>query len=116
MAGAFGICRRDGVMEAAVAHVTERIRRPADHQWNGWLDRQFRKVENGLDHLSTICQDGAKRADLFTITLACTLEYLDMRFPEYDWRAAHHKLANWLKEFERRPSMRLLAQNASEGY
>lgn len=95
----------DGVMEAAVAHVVERMRRPADYQWNGWLDRQISKIENGLDHLSTICPDDPKRADLFTITLACTLEYLDTRIPEHDWRAAHPKLATWLKEFEQRPSM-----------
>ena len=95
----------DGVMEAAVTHVMERIRRPNEFVWNGWLERQFSKIQQGLDGLSRLCPDDSTRVDLFTITLACTLEYLDMRFPDFDWRAAQPKLAAWLAEFGRRESM-----------
>lgn len=94
----------DGIMEAAVAHVVERIRRPEERQWEGWLDRQADKIRRGLDHLVAL---PARRqsADLFTITLGCTLAYLDRRLPDLGWRSAHPDLAAWLDDFASRPSM-----------
>ena len=42
---------------------------------------------------------------LGSITVGCALGYLDLRFPEDDWRAGHPKLAAWYEGFSQRPSM-----------
>jgi glutathione S-transferase len=39
------------------------------------------------------------------IAAASLLTYLDFRWPSRDWRAAHPRLAAWLDEMERRPSL-----------
>ncbi len=38
------------------------------------------------------------------IAIFCALSYLDFRFPDLDWRPAHRPLADWLADFEKRPS------------
>lgn len=95
----------DGVMEAAVAHVVERLRRPPERQWDGWLVRQEQKIGRGLDHLASLPAAGRTGVDLFTITLACSLAYLDRRLPALGWRDRHPGLAVWQEDFAQRPSM-----------
>lgn len=95
----------DGIMEAAVAHVVERIRRPEERRWEGWLDRQADKIRRGLDHLAALPDARRRPVDLFTVTLGCTLAYLDRRLPDIGWRRAHPDQAAWLDDFASRPSM-----------
>jgi glutathione S-transferase len=40
------------------------------------------------------------------ITIGCALGYLDFRFADFDWRAAHPKLTRWFETFSNRPSAR----------
>jgi glutathione S-transferase len=40
------------------------------------------------------------------IAIGCALCYLDFRFADEDWRAAHPGIARWHREFCRRPSVR----------
>ena len=94
----------EGLMEAAVAHVVERLRRPPGLVWPGWLERQERKVAGALDALAPMPLPD--RADLGAITLGCALSYLDIRLSEVDWRARAPRLADWHGEFARRRSMR----------
>jgi len=95
----------DGVMEAAVAHVTERLRRPAQFVYPGWLDRQAGKVERTLAVLAADFEVPGSRVDIASITLACALSYLDIRLPELAWRSGRQSLADWQLGFEARPSM-----------
>jgi glutathione S-transferase len=39
------------------------------------------------------------------VAAACLLSYLDFRWPSLDWRAGRPRLAAWLGEMERRPSL-----------
>jgi hypothetical protein len=40
------------------------------------------------------------------IALASALGYLDLRFPDLDWRGAYPGLSAWFASFDQRPSMR----------
>ena len=95
----------DGIMEAAVAHVTERLRRPAQFVYTGWLERQVVKIRDTLDNIADVFGAPDSRIDLSSITLACALSYLDIRLPELAWRENHRVLADWHRDFDARPSM-----------
>lgn len=95
----------DGIMDAAVAHVVERIRRPAGMVWAGWLERQESKIEGALGSLAGMPAETRAGLDLHTVTLGCALAYLDRRLPLLGWRDRHPGLAAWLDAFATRPAM-----------
>jgi glutathione S-transferase len=97
----------DGIIDAAVAIVLER-RRPAHQQNDDWVARQHGKVERGLQSLShdlgerPWCHgDGYSLAD---IAVGCCLGYLDLRFPEIDWKERYPNLKALQAKLEARPS------------
>lgn len=94
------IALAQGLIDASFGMVIER-RRPAERQWDAWLERLRRAVDRTLPRLDI---DGG-RFDLGDITAACALAYLDFRLPEIRWRETHHRLAAWLDAVNRRPSM-----------
>jgi glutathione S-transferase len=97
----------DGLMEAAVLSVLE-ARRPAEQQSRDWVERQGRKVSQGLKAAS---QDLGEKTwcagDSYTladIALGCALGYLNFRFPGLDWRAQYPNLKRHAgKLFKRAP-------------
>jgi glutathione S-transferase len=89
-----------GLTDAAFGIVIER-RRPAERQWDSWIDRLRRAVERTLPRVTV----APGRFDLGDIALACALAYLDFRLTEIGWRHAHPALAGWLDEVNLRPSM-----------
>ncbi len=94
----------DGLMEAAVAHVIESLRRPQEYVYPGYLERQMAKMLGAIDALEARRGDLAI-VDLGSITTACALGYLDFRFPDLDWRKRAPGLGAWYAEFAKRPSM-----------
>lgn len=99
----------DGAMEAAVAYVIEALRRPQDYVYQGNLDRQLDKIARAADALEARAGDLAE-VDLGSVTTACTLGYLDLRFKDkFDWRARAPKLAAFYAQFAKRPSMQKTA-------
>lgn len=96
----------DGIMTAAVAHVTERLRRPADRIHDGYLQRQERKIVNALAYLAQLPEPAAQHVDVAAITLACALRYLQIRLPELQWERRAATLYEWYRNFAARPSMR----------
>ncbi|MBR0745655.1 hypothetical protein JQ582_17125 [Bradyrhizobium japonicum] len=46
-----------------------------------------------------------ERVDIGTISFACAFGYLDLRFPDFDWRSRQPKCAAWFTSFEARTSM-----------
>lgn len=89
-----------GLTDAAFGMVIER-RRPAERQWDDWLNRLRRAVDRTLPRLEVT----QGRFDLGDIALACALAYLDFRLPEIAWRAGQPRLAAWLDRVGQRPSM-----------
>ena len=85
----------DGVTEAAVALYLER-KRASEQQSADWIALQEKTLVSGFDALSEALGEkpwylgnGMTLAD---VACGCTLGYLDLRFPELDWRAAHPNL------------------------
>lgn len=95
----------DGILDAAVAHVVEELRRPPAFVHRAFLDRQRDKIHRALDTLESQVAAIGDGADLATITLGCALGYLDFRLPPLDWRRGRPALARWEAAFARRPSM-----------
>jgi glutathione S-transferase len=86
----------DGLLDAAVLIVMER-RRPAGKQSKDWIEKQQRKIDAAL---AAAAHDLGERNwcagdayGLADIALGCALGYLDLRFPEVDWRTRHPMLA-----------------------
>lgn len=95
----------DGLMDAALLARYERGVRPAELQWPAWLDGQLGKVQRALTELERQADLLQGPLDLGQIGIACALGYLDFRFADLDWRAAHSGLAAFQQAFSQRPSM-----------
>ena len=97
----------DGLCDAAAAINVER-KRPARQQSSEWIERQQGKVDRAL---AAMAQELEERAwcngegySLADIATGCALGYLDLRFPEIDWRERHPDLAKHAEKLALRPS------------
>jgi glutathione S-transferase len=95
----------DGVIEAAVAHVVEALRRPAALVYRDALERQRDKIIRALDAIERDADAFDGPVDLASVTLGCALGYLDFRLNAMDWRNGRPKLNGWYSRFQTRPSM-----------
>jgi len=96
----------DGMMGAAVLVRYELVARPEGLRWPAWADGQMEKVTGGLRLLEGEVATFGDGCDIGLIAIACAVSYLDLRFPDDDWRARVPGLAAWYKSFSERPSMR----------
>lgn len=97
----------DGICDACVLMFWERARAPSV-QSKEWTARQARKVSGGLREMSRLLGDrewlvgdGLTYAD---IAVGSTVRYLDVRFPQNDWRSRHPNLAAFSDRIEQRAS------------
>lgn len=93
----------DGIMDAAVLTRYEEAVRPKELQWQDWVAAQFLKVRTALDGLERENLDGT--FDIGTISIACALSYLDLRFASEGWRTSRPRLAAWAAATAKRPSL-----------
>lgn len=105
----------DGVCDAMVLCVLERSRR-AEQQNAAWLARQQHKIHAGIAELARLLGQrlwftdaGFSVADIST---ACALGYIDLRFPEFDWRPRHKNLAVFFETLSARPSFQATIPSA----
>jgi glutathione S-transferase len=97
----------DGILDAAVSAVME-ARRPARQRSQEWIERQRTVVTLSVaacaaelgDH--PWCQGTS--ITLADIALGTMLGYLDLRFPDIDWRNRHANLAQHFDKLMQRPS------------
>lgn len=87
----------DGVTDAAALIYLERTKRAPEQQSAEWITRQEQKVMRGL---AAMAEDLSEKKwctgdlmNLSDVAVACTLGFLDFRFPEIAWREAHPNLA-----------------------
>lgn len=99
----------DGILDAALLMRYETVLRPKEFQWESWRQTQKDKVHSALHELEATAPAWVGHVDLGAIAAASALTYLDLRFPELDWRANAPALKSWLATFETRPSMRATA-------
>jgi len=96
----------DGLLDAAMLARYETVARPADKQWDGWLDGQLTKIRAVLADIERQVQDfNTAPDDIGLIAIGCGLGYLDFRFASLDWRAGSPATADWFAEFDQHPAM-----------
>ena len=100
----------DGMMDAAVAGLLEG-RRPADPARQAVMARQKGIVARCLDRLEA--EVPAVHPDLGTLTVACALGYLDLRFAADAWREGRPKLAAWFATMSELPALARTAPPAA---
>ena len=97
----------DGVMDAAILARLEATwaGRTEAQRSQAWIDRQFGKIDNALRAMSQGLGDKPHCAGvpltLADIAVGCALGYLDVRFPQIDWRTPYpnlHKLFDKLMQ------------------
>jgi glutathione S-transferase len=97
----------DGVCDAASAIVIER-RRPANLQSDEWIERQRRKIGEGVAEFARELADKAwcygEAWSLADIATGCALGYLDLRHAELDWRDLYPNLARLADKLGKRAS------------
>ncbi|MBC2858025.1 glutathione S-transferase [Stappia sp. 28M-7] len=97
----------DSILDAALLARYEKIMRPEALYWADWHRGQMEKIDSGLDALETTWLSHLEGPlSMGSIAAACTLGYLDFRFPDKDWRSAHPGIAAWFKTVSERPSMK----------
>ncbi|MGE0717211.1 MAG: glutathione S-transferase N-terminal domain-containing protein [Alphaproteobacteria bacterium] len=94
----------DGMLDASLL-IRYEMARSADKQSEEWMAGQKRKVTQGLDALEAEASRLGDAVTIGTITIGCTLGYLDFRFAADDWRKGRPNLAAWYEKFGARPSM-----------
>lgn len=86
----------DGVSEAAAAMFLEN-KRPEAQRSPDWIALQRRAVDLGLkaiaDELGDKTWCTGEAYNLSDIAVGCALGYLDLRFPELEWRRSYPTLA-----------------------
>jgi len=100
----------DGVCDAVVLLFWER-QRPADKQSKSWMERQQRKIRGGVREIARLVPRDApccvgERFGLADIAVGSVLGYLEARYPEFDWRTEHPRLAARMDRLSERPSFR----------
>lgn len=99
----------DGVCDALVMLFWER-HRPVAEQSVEWKARQMRKVDGGMRALAEWVGERefvvGERFGLADIATGTVCRYLDVRFPDYPWRARHPQLAAFSDRMEARESFR----------
>lgn len=97
----------DGVCDAAAAIVNER-RRAEKLQSAEWIERQARKISEGVAELARELGDRpwcyGESCSLADIATGCALGYLDLRYPPLDWRKGYPNLARLAEKLGKRAS------------
>ena len=97
----------DGICDATASIVVER-RRPSHLQSDEWIDRQRRKIREGVAELSRELADRAwchgESYSLADIATGCALGYLDLRHAELDWRKPYPNLERHADKLGKRAS------------
>lgn len=89
----------DGICDSLLAIVYERRLRPEEKIHQPWIDRQWQKVERGLDHLEANMPRLGKKPNAGHFALAALLRYIELRFAG-KWQRGRPKLKRYLSRFE----------------
>lgn len=95
----------DGILDGALLARYEDVARPEALRWSEWRAGQLDKAETSLAHLNSHPEMLEGRVDIGSLTVACALWYLDLRFANFDWRSRHAGVASWFAKFSQRASL-----------
>ena len=69
--------------------------RPEEKRWADWSQGQMKKIDGVLAQLEAEAKSLKGKLTIGTISIACALGYLDLRFADMGWRDKYPKLAKW---------------------
>lgn len=105
----FEVLRRqalaDGMLDAILLWRQERLR-PAAQQSAAFHAAYRLKAATALDRMQQEVAGLRGPLDLGQIATGCALAYLDLRFPDLDWRQQRDGLSDWHRRFEENPAAR----------
>jgi glutathione S-transferase len=97
----------DGVCDAVVLITLENAR-PGPLRSADWIERQRKKILAGIAELSRLLGDHDWFTDagfgIAEIATVCALDYVDLRYPSYQWRATAPNLERLHARLSARPS------------
>lgn len=88
----------DGILDAAILCLYEERWRAEDRREPKWVDHQRAKMTRALTLLEANVPGRDATPTIGQIALACTLGYLEFRFPG-QWMPKYPKLTAWLDQF-----------------
>lgn len=94
----------DGILDATQPRRRE-IALPQDEGRQSYIALQQGKVSRSLDVLEKEADSLGDLTTIGEIAIGCALGYLDFRFPEEPWRAAHPRLAAWFEAASKLPPL-----------
>lgn len=95
----------DGIIDAGIAVLVERVRRPEAYRWPEWIEFQTLAITRGLAGFDAeITQLSTDAPGIAEIGLMCALDWLDFRGIGSGWRDAHPALVAWHGQLALRPS------------
>jgi len=100
----------DGLVDAAILARLEATwaGRSAQERSDAWIQRQMGKIEASLKAMSTGLGEKAFCSgihfSLSDVAVGCALGYLDLRFPQVNWRESYPNLAKLQEKLVQRPS------------
>ena len=95
----------DGMLDAALLARYEHAARPQALRWDDWSAGQLDKLSTSLAALEPATRNLEGRVDIGTLSLACALWYIDLRFGDLNWRQRFASIAAWSADFVKRPSL-----------
>lgn len=95
----------DGITDAGMLCRYEIMIRPAEKQWDAWIDGQKLKGIQGLDMLENDSDLLRGDVSLGHIAVACAIGWFEFRNVLGDIRTERPKLFRWYDEFLKRRSM-----------
>src|SRR5579871_4229284 len=96
----------DGLLDAALLARYEGALRPEEKRWSEWSQGQVKKMNGVLDQLEAEAKSLRGKLTIGTISVACALGYLDLRFADMGWRDKRPKLAKWFQQASKLPSIK----------
>jgi glutathione S-transferase len=95
----------DAAVDAAILIRYEQFLRPQEKRWDAWLSGQQDKIQRALAEFEQASAELSSQFNLAAISVACALGYIDLRQPDFNWRASHPQLAVWYAGVSQRPSL-----------
>ena len=95
----------DGILDAALLIRYESTARPDALRWSDWIDGKLDAMHTSLAHLNKTPAYFEPTFHLGLLTVGCALWYLDLRFPDLEWRSKYPALAQASSSLMARPSM-----------
>jgi glutathione S-transferase len=96
----------DGIGEAVIVATMNKFMRPEEFVYQPAVDFQLEKVGRGLFDINGRIAEFGDVLTIGPLSVACTIGYLDFRFPELGWRINNPDLGAWYARFCERSSMK----------